>query len=283
MASTDTPTTVVPQMDASAENMVTKESFDETKKLADERGSELAATRAQLEAYHARDRSKLKSFQPEMTSYIEELSKNSDIESKPHFDAMLDWSRNASDRPNLAAQMPLGTLVHAAASNLKRVREDASVGAATAEQLAAASKENETLKSDNASKERRIGELSNSLKELQENSEKLQQQLQQAGALAEKFDFSKASSREEGVAMETGDAAGAAAGVSGVVVKTENASKGSSLPSQPLAPSPEDALMAFVTNSAGAVSSRFTPASSNHALLGASASSNDSLMAAIGM
>lgn len=261
-------------MDASsAENMVTKETFDETKKLAEERASELAAARAQLEAYQARDRSKLKSFQPEMTNLVEELSANADVESKPHFDVMLDWSRNASDRPNLAQQMQLGTVIHACASKLKRVREEASVGSATADQLAATAKENEGLKADVLSKDRRIGELSNSLKELQENSEKLQQQLQQAGALAEKFDFSKASSREEGVKSEVPK--------DGVVVKTENASKATALPSQPLAASPADALMAFVTGSSGMVSSRFTPAASNHALLGASASSNDSLMAAI--
>lgn len=260
-------------MDTSAENMVTKETFDETKKLADDRASELATARAALEAYQSRDRSKLRSFQPEMTSLVEELSANADVESKPHFDAMLDWSRNASERPNLASQMQLGTLVHACASKLKRVREEASVGSATAEQLAAASKENETLKSDVESKDRRIGELSNSLKELQENSEKLQQQLQAAGALSEKFDFSKASSREEGVAAEVPK--------DGVVVKTENASK--TPPSQPLAASPADALMAFVTGSAGPASARFTPAASNHALLGASASPNDSLMSAIGM
>tara|TARA_B110000858_G_scaffold161060_1_gene185469 strand:+ start:982 stop:1758 length:777 start_codon:yes stop_codon:yes gene_type:complete len=257
-------------MDTSADSMVTKESFDETKKLADERASELAAARAQLEAYQARDRSKLKSFQPDMTSLVEELSANADVESKPHFDAMLDWSRSASERPNLASQMQLGTVIHACASKLKRVREDASVGSATAEQLAAASKENETLKTDNMSKDRRIGELSTSLKELQENSETLQQQLQAAGVLAEKFDFSKASSREEGAAADPDG---------GVVVKTENASK--TLSSQRLAPSPADALMAFVTSSSGMISSRFNPSSSNHALLGSTPSSDASLVSAL--
>jgi len=260
-------------METAAENTVTKETFDETKKLADERGSELAAARAQLEAYQTRDRNKLKSYQPDMASLVEELSTAADVESKPHFDAMLDWSRTASERPNLGVQMQLGTVIHACASTLKRVREEASVGSATADQLAAAAKENESLKADNVSKDRRIGELSNSLKELQENSEKLQQQLQHAGALAEKFDFSKASSREEGVEADTSS--------DGVVMKTENASKTSAPPSQPLASSPADALFAFVNGSAGQVSSRFTPAASNHSLLGASASSNDSLMAAI--
>jgi len=271
MSATDTTANSTAAMDIAADNMVTKESFDETKKLADERASELAAARAQLEAYQARDRSKLKSYQADMTSLVEELSASADVESKPHFDAMLDWSRSASERPNLASQMQLGTVIHACASKLKRVREDASVGSATADQLAAASKENENLKADNVSKDRRIGELSTSLKELQENSEKMQQQLQQAGALAEKFDFSKASSREEGVAAETAEA--------GVIVKTENASK--ALASQPLAPSPADALMAFVNSSSGMASARFTPSSSNHALLGSTASSDASLVSAL--
>lgn len=255
-----------------AESMVTKETFDETKKLADDRASELATARAALEAYQARDRSKLKSFQPEITSLVEELSSGADVESKPHFDAMLDWSRNASERPNLASQMQLGTVIHACASKLKRVREEASVGSATADQLAAAAKENETMKADLVSKDRRIGELSNSLKELQDNSEKLQQQLQQAGALAEKFDFSKASSREEGVEAEVPK--------DGVVVKTENASKGV-VASQPLAASPADALMAFVNSSSGMVSARFTPSGSNHALLGSTPTADASLVSAL--
>ena len=264
-------TTPVAPMDASPEDVVTKQTFDETKKLADDRASELAAARAQLEAYQARDRSKLKSFQPEMTNLVEELSQNADVEAKPHFDAMLDWSRSASERPNLASQMQLGTVIHACASKLKRVREEASVGSATADQLASAAKENETLKADVVTKDRRIGELSNSLKELQENSEKLQQQLQQAGALAEKFDFSKASSREEGVEVEIP--------ADGLAVKTENASKG--LSSQMLAASPTDALMAFVNSSGGMSSSRFTPSSSNHALLGSTPSADVSLASAL--
>jgi predicted nuclease with TOPRIM domain len=271
MSSIDATANSTAPMDTSADNMVTKESFDETKKLADERASELAAARAQLEAYQARDRSKLKSYQPDMTSLVEELSAGADVESKPHFEAMLDWSRSASERPNLASQMQLGTVIHACASKLKRVREEASVGSATADQLAAASKENENLKADNVSKDRRIGELSNSLKELQENSEKLQQQLQQAGALAEKFDFSKASSREEGAPVETAE--------DRVVVKTENASK--AIASQPLAASPADALMAFVNSSSGMISSRFTPSSSNHALLGSTPSADASLVSAL--
>lgn len=260
--------TTVVTMDASAaDDMVTKESFAETKKLADVAVSELAATRAQLEAYQSRDRSKLKAFQTDMTAYIEELSKDSDIESKPHFDAMIEWSRNASERPNLSSQMQLGTVIHAAASSLKRVRADASVGSATADQLAAATKENEALKNDNSFKERRIGELSTSLKEMQENSEKLQQQLEAAGALAEKFDFSKASSREEGVKVDT----------AGVTVVTENASKVSALPSQPLAMSPADALLSFVSSSGGIASGRFTPAATNHSLLGATQSPESAL------
>ena len=254
--------------DTSAESLVSKATFDETKKLADERASELAAARAQLEAYQSRDRSKLKSFQPDMTLLVEELSANADVESKPHFDAMLDWSRSASERPNLASQMQLGTVIHACASKLKRVREDASVGSATAEQLAVASKENDTLKTDNMSKDRRIGELSTSLKELQENSEKLQKQLEQAGALSEKFDFSKASSREENVKT----------GAPGVAVVTENASKMSAIAPRLLAVSPADALMSFVNSTSGIASSRFTPATSNHALLGVTQSPESALV-----
>ena len=148
-----------------------------------------------------------------------------------------------------------GTIISACASKLKRTREEASVASATAEQLAASAKENEELKADNATKEQRIGELSSSLKEIQENSQKLQTQLEAAGALREKFDFSKASSREADAPKETG----------GVSVTTENASKITA--SMTLA-DPSNALFAFVSGASGG-SARFMPSTSNHSLLGA--------------
>lgn len=233
---------------------VTKQTYEETKALAEERAAKLATAEARLQAYEARERAQLQSFQPVMQEYIKEISTEySTPETKSHFDSMADWARTCHERGNLDTQMQLGTVIHACASKLKRTREDASVQSATAEQLSQVAKENESLKETLASKEARIGELTTSLKEIQQNSERLQLQLEKAGALKEKFDFSKATSREADAKDE------------GVVATTENASKISQVAP---ASDPSMALFDWVARS-GSASSRFMPSASSHSLLGA--------------
>lgn len=236
---------------------VSNETFTETKKLAEDRGAENATLKARLETYERRDRDQLRSFQPAMEEMVKALHDEAPADSKAHFTNFLDWTRTAADRPNVDTQIALGTVIHAAASSLKRARDTAHVSSATAEQLAAVSKENETLKEDLGKSRQRTDELSTSLKEIQTNNEKLQLQLEKAGMLksAEKFDFSKASSREADAPV-------------GVDVKTDNASAGAIgiLP----ASNPVDPLLAFVSSTSTQNTSRFMPSSSNHALLGSS-------------
>ena len=257
-------------MDSTTVDGVSKETYDETKKLAEERASKLASAEAKLQIYESREREQLKQYQPGMEAMIKELHDEASVDHKPHFATMLDWTRTASERPNIDTQMQLGCVVHACASKLKRVREDASVQSVTAEQLASSVKELEALKESSAAslsaKDRRIGELSESLKEITANSENLQAQLEKAGHLSEKFDFSKATSREE--SPPVGDAT--------ITKTTENASKGA-LAAMPKF-SPTDALMNFAFEH-GSGSSRFLPAMSNHSILGASGS--DSFAASI--
>jgi len=237
---------------------VTKATYDETKALADDRASKLAAVEAKLQAYEVRERAQLQSYQPAMEGLVKELSTEyATPETKGHFESFGEWTRNCHERPNLDTQMQLGTIIHACASKLKRTREDASVGSATADQLASALKENESMKESNLAKDARIGELSTSLKEIQENSEKLQLQLEKAGALQEKFDFSKTASREADAPVKEED---------GVKKSTENASKMSSLPQF----SACEALSTWITDSAPQGNSRFMPAGGNHALLSSS-------------
>lgn len=236
---------------------VTKATFDETKARADEQATRNAQLEARIQAYEARERSVLKSYQPEMESHIKELSEAASADTKAHFDSMLDWTRTCHERPNLDTQMQLGTVIHACASKLKRVRADASVHSATTEQLSASAKENEQLKLEVTQKEQRIGELSSSLKEIQANSEKLQEQLAAAGALKEKFDFSKATSREADAPKED----------AGAGVTTANASKLAAPAAMKM--DPAAALFEFCSSGNGGANMRFMPTSSNHALLGA--------------
>ena len=243
---------------------VSKQTYDEAKALAEERAAKLATAEARLQAYEQRERAQLQSYQPAMEGLIKELSAEYGTpDNKGHFDSFGDWTRSCHERGNLDTQMQLGTVIHACASKLKRVREDASVQSATAEQLASTTKELEASKESHDAKDRRIGELSTSLKEIQENSEKLQLQLEKAGALQEKFDFSKATSREESPPAPTGEAT--------VAKTTENASKGA-LGAMPFC-SPTDALVMFASRHGDIGSGRFVgQTGSNHSLLGPSSS-----------
>ena len=244
---------------------VTRQSFEETKALADERASKLAAAEARLQTYESRERAQLRAFQPAMESLVKELATEfATPENKSHFDSFGEWTRSCHERANLETQMQLGTIVHACASKLKRTREDASVNSATSEQLALMAKENEALKENLVGKEARIGELSSSLKEITSNSEKLQLQLEKAGALSEKFDFSKTASREVD-APKNGST-----GVDGIVTKTENSSKLGGVSKI----DPSSALFAFVNGNGGGANSRFMPAASNHSILGAPSGSD---------
>lgn len=250
--------------DVVATDGVSKQTYDETKALAEERAAKLATAEARLQAYETRERAQLQSFQPAMEGLIKELSTDyANPETKGHFDSFADWTRTCHERGNLDTQMQLGTVIHACASKLKRVRDDASVKSATAEQLADTTKELEAMKESVGAKDRRIGELSESLKEIQSNSEKLQLQLEKAGALQEKFDFSKTASREESPPVTaTGE----------VIKTTENASKGAmAMPTF----SASDALGMFVSEHCGSATGRFTgQMGSNHSLLGPSAGSD---------
>ena len=240
---------------------VSHETFAEAKKLAEERGAENANLKAKLGMYEQRDRDQLRGFQPMMEEMVKELHEEASVDSKPHFSSFLDWTRNAADRPNIDTQLQLGTVVHACASKLKRVRDESSVTSATAEQLSQSSKENEILKSELGTARQRNDELSTSLKEITENHEKLQHELEKAGLLkqTEKFDFSKASSREVDAATNSGG---------GVVdVKTANASNGGVIGVVSTI-NPADALTAFVTSNSTQSSSRFLPSASNHSILG---------------
>lgn len=248
---------------------VTKDTFDATKKLADDKIAENASLKARLDAFEARERAKLAAFSATNTQLMEELMNDAVAEDKSEFKTMVDWAREAHDRQNLEAQAPLVKVVAACASKLKRVREEASVQSATADQLASALKQNERDAEEKRQLSQRVGELSTALEEMTRNSEKLQQQLAAGMAAheAQKYDFSKASSRE---AQPPADAAKNEP--TGAAVVTENASKSLA----PLVANPADALLAFVTaHDSGRNGNRFMPSATNHSLLGAGGDGTD--------
>lgn len=242
-----------------AEDTVTKQTHDEVKRLAEAKTAENAALAAELETFRDQERNKLKSFADTNREFFQYNVEFAPAESKTDFQNMISWVDTAPTLPNLQQQMQLGRVIHACASNLKRVREEASVQATAATQLGETAKQLEEMKADRDLKDRRVGELSKSLEEMQANQEILEKKLAAAGIMAEKYNFSNVTSRE---AEPKKDAESAAR----VEVKTENASKVA-------APgNPASALLAFVGASRSCASGRFMPTgNSNHSYLGAPA------------
>lgn len=239
-----------------ADDMVTKQTFEEQKRLAEQKTQEAAAAQAELERYRVADRDKLKSFADMNREFLKTNAELAPAEARPHFNAMMEWAEKAHELPNLPQQLQLGTVVSCCASNLKRVREDASVQSVAAQQLGQTQKQLEEVTADRDLKERRIGELSKSLEEMQSSTAVLEKKLVEAGLLSQKFDFSKASSREEAVEPKATEPE--------LAVETSNASRGAAAMANPAS-----ALLAFVGSARGGASARFQPTNSNHSLLGA--------------
>ena len=205
----------------SADNSVTRETYNETKALADERGAKLAAAEARLAHYQSIDKAQLKAWAPVIESHLDKLSEGASPEAKEQFNTMKEWTRTCHERANLEHQMPIARSLFNSAETLQTVTANASVQSATAEELAKSKRRGEELQAENESKDRRIGELTNSLEEMQKNAEKLQEQLSKAGMMQNRTNFSIKASREADAPKDEEPAATGEA----VVLNTENASK----------------------------------------------------------
>ena len=86
---------------------VSRETFDDTKKLADDRGLELAAAKASLEVYQARGREQLRSMSSSFEGEVKSCYEEASPEDKSDFSQMLEWTRGCHERPNVEQQLPV--------------------------------------------------------------------------------------------------------------------------------------------------------------------------------
>jgi hypothetical protein len=262
-----TDASAIPTIDAVADS-VTKQTYDETKSLADERGAENASLKARLEHYQTLDRAQLKEWSSGIETHIKTLAENAAPDAKAHYRQMEEWARNVHERDNVEQQMPLARTLWGSAQALQMVTANASVHSATAEELSKSKRRGEELEAELETSRRRTGELNNSLEEMQKNYAELQTALEKAGLEKEKFNFSKATSREaDAPNTEEVD----------LTLKTENASKVPAV----MRADPAAALFKFVNAAGGMASSRFTPTVSSHQLLGVAQATETSIGAAL--
>jgi len=234
------------------------------KQIEDSQKSE-AGMKAKYDQYEAKERERVSSWQPAAKQFISELLGEVDAEAKADMAPLQTWADEYVSKRDIQAQAPLARMVSCASAQLKRVREEASVGSKATETLGATMKELESLKESDSNKTTRIAELEELVKEQQANAKTLQDELAKAGLMADKFDFSKVSSREKNAAPE-----GEEAKPVGLAAGTSNASRGAAMGN----PFDTD-LVEYATKYGGGGSLRVLQSGTPHALLGVSAASPD--------
>jgi hypothetical protein len=253
MSDADTPTL--------AGDEVSKESYEELKRQLAQKSQDLADARARSDVFESKERQRIAAFQPDAKAFVDELIAGADAETKADLAPMATWASDFHTKSDVLAQGPLARLVSCASASVKRSREEASANSDAANSLGQTMKELEAATGERDALKQRVAELGALADERQAGLERLQAELSKAGLVAEKFDFSKASSREE-------HATGNATAKKEIQTTTSNASR------------PTDQLLSEIF-SRGSGSLRFVSSTTAHQLLGTSGGASTDIAAAI--
>ena len=215
-----------------------------------------AALKSKFASYEARQRTQLTEMQPAVRAWISE-GLESGSEFRHEMESMVSFGDNLHQVANLESAVPLARMISCHSAKIKREREEFAQHTTAAEALGKANAELDSVKADRDAKAMRITELETLVVERTSAAEKLQDELSKAGLVQQKFDFSKATSRE--AAPPGASAPAAKSGASAPFV---------------------DPLLAFVSK-AGAGSSRIGLSASGHHLLGANGAGDQGIEAAL--
>ena len=250
---------------AAAEAGVTPSSLDAGKMYSEDYVNDLktkleemtkreATANAGLAAHKERQRMALKGMQAEVESFVNDAYELAPEELKHEVAPMQAFAKSLGEAENPDSAMPLARVICLSSTKFKRDRSEFSKSSEAAEQLAAANKQIDELTADRDGKASRISELEALADERQSAAEKLQAELAKIGVVSEKFDFSKATAREEGASS------------------TAPPSAPPSMPSAPVAPM-ADPLLDFLSSNATA-GRRMMPSGTSHGFLGAAPGSS---------
>jgi len=233
--------------------------------LADKTEGEARAN-ARMEIYEGKERARISAWQDDAKFFMSEFV-NEEVDA--HHPGLKDdvaplgaWASTYTDKADIASQGALAAVSYVASKGIKRLREQASQGAAAATTLAETMKANEELTVQNSKLSKDYAEAMTLCDERQKGLETLQAELIKGGLMNEKFNFSKLTSREK-VPNEPHAAMGAAS-PSLEVVKAE-ASKAAGASGNPI--QQNDLLASLLGRSRGGL--RMTPSGTNHSHLGA--------------
>lgn len=192
------------------EESYSKDYVDTLKKQLEEKTRTEAMLKAKFSAHEDRQRAQLAEMQPTVQEFIKEgLELGNDF--KHEMAPMVAFGDSLAKAENVDSALPLARMISVHSAKFKREREEFSKTRDAAEELAKANKELDEIKADRDTKAARISELENLAAERQTAAEKLTEELAKVGAVKEKYDFSKASSRESGSADGASAASSAAA------------------------------------------------------------------------
>ena len=229
-----------------------------------------AEAQARMAVYEGKERARISAWQDDakffMSEFVNEEIDNHHPGLKDDVAPLGNWAATYHEKSDIASQGALAAVSYVASKGIKRLREQASQGAAAATTLAETMKANEDLTAQNAKLQKDYAEAMTLCDERQKGLETLQAELIKGGLMNEKFDFSKLTSREKVAPPAEPHAAAGTATPSLEVVKAE-ASKaaGASSSGNPIQQS--DLLSSLLSRSNGGL--RMASSGTNHALLGA--------------
>ena len=226
-----------------------------------------AEAQARMAVYEGKERARISAWQEDAKFFMSEFV-NEEIDAhhpglKDDVAPLGNWAATYHEKADIASQGALAAVSYVASKGIKRLREQASQGAAAATTLAETMKANEELQAQNAKLQKDYQEAMTLCDERQKGLETLQAELIKGGLMNEKFNFSKLTSREK--VEEPHAAAGAAATPSLEVVKAE-ASKAAAGGASGNPIQQEDLLQSLLNRSSGGL--RMGPSGTNHAHLG---------------
>ena len=244
---------------------------DRLKREAAEATRSAAEANARMEGFVAREKARIAGWQPDCKDFMCDFINAEVDEHHPQlkddvavFTGATGWAHTYTEKPDIQAQGALAAVSYVASKGIKRLREQASQGAAAQTTLAETMKQNEELTAQNAKLQKDYQEAMTLCDERQKGLETLQAELIKGGLMNEKFNFSKLTSREQVDEPHAAAGVGAAA-PSLEVVKAEASKAATGSSGNPI--QQQDLLQSLLNRSSGGL--RMGQSATQHAFLGA--------------
>jgi hypothetical protein len=248
---------------------VSVETYNASKKEADELRHQLATMKARMDVSDGQKREQIVAMKAANIEFFEkEIYNNSMNEPyKQQLQPVMDYLKKIDEGDSVDTNLSIGRSFERIGATMKREREEFAKTKDASNLLADANKELEKVTGERDTARQRITELDGLVEERTKAAQAFQDELAKSGAIKEKIDFSLKSAREN-----TGSADANSVSVTSTHV---TASASGSAPIDPHA-----ALMSFMRSGPSNGGLKIGQSTTPHAFLGATAPSEGSAIAA---